>query len=139
MAARPTASLWPAFVWPCAQWALGLLVALLLAACGPSSAAEQYLQGSWIFVLDQGQGYTAFQTWTFDRDRFMVIGYPPLHQSGRYRIIADDGQWLRLRLEQQQGDWGSDDTEIAIVLDRASETLRLDNQGPFTRHHEETQ
>jgi hypothetical protein len=97
------------------------------------STDERFLQGAWMYSADLGDGHSSYLQWTFNAGYFTVEGYPPLYQTGRYRVISSTNDVVVLRLTGQSGDWPTDDTDIEVVLDRANAQLLIGNQGPFTR------
>jgi hypothetical protein len=121
-----------------ARAALTLAMAQLLAAslaCQtliPMSASEKFIQGSWGWGQDLGNGFSSYLVWTFDAGSFTAEGYPPLYQSGHYHVVAEDGDTLTLKLTDQAGDWPTDDREMLVVIDQAAGSLTIDNNGPFS-------
>lgn len=115
--------------------ALALLVAASWAcqALRPMSAGEQFIQGAWHWSQDLGDGHASYREWTFDAGKFTVESYPPLYQTGPYRVLREDGDTLVLGPAGQEGDWPADDREMIVVLDQTAGTLRIDNSGPYSR------
>ena len=114
----------------------GALLILATLACNtmlPLDPNERMLQGSWAQTRDQGEGHTSYLKWTFDHGRFEVDGYPPLHQTGRYRLMKSEGSTLVLQLYDQSGDWPVDEREIEIVLNSDGQSLTIDGEEPFQR------
>jgi hypothetical protein len=78
-------------------------------------------------------GHAAYLDVTFSPGNFEMQGYPPLYQTGRYRVLSSSGDTLTLRLTNQEGDLPTDDQDMVIVLDRAADRITIDGQGPYTR------
>jgi hypothetical protein len=110
-----------------------ILVVLFLAACIPLDPNDQTIQGSWQAAGDQGEGHSWYLKWTFKNGTFSVEGYPPLTQTGNYRVKSSIGSSLTLELTNQKGDWPTDDREIIILIDKTNNTLTIDNLGPFSK------
>lgn len=111
------------------------IVAARLPAPGQLSN-EGFIQGTWRIdgYLDQkNRRGSWFQEWTFDSGKFKEMGYPPLEQSGKYRVISDDSGKLTLELYEQQGTFGSEDRRLEIVIDRQKERLKIGSNEPFLR------
>lgn len=113
-------------------------LALLLAATLACSTlmmgeTERFIQGTWAHGTDSGDGHGTYLELTFTPGGFRLWGYPPLEQTGRYRVVGEAADTLTLRLTGQAGDFGTDDRDMVIVLDRAANTLMIDGGGPYTR------
>lgn len=106
---------------------------VLLTSCSPLDPNERFIQGGWNAAGDQGEGHSWYLEWTFSNGTFEVTGYPPLHQTGKYRLTASEGSALTLELYDQAGDWPADDRAITILVDQAGDALTIDGQGPFSR------
>ena len=106
-------------------------------------ANDDSIQGTW-YLSGQvsskgGHGFSWFLEWTFDHSKFNLSGYPPLHQEGRYRILKTEGNKLTLELYDQKGNFGTENSQIEIVVNKEKDTLTIKDQGPFTRTRAETQ
>ena len=113
-----------------------LLVALIspfpAQALPADSRDERMIQGTW--RLDgNNDGHAWYLQWKFDRGKFTMIGYPPIHQEGSYRITKTGPGRLTLALYDQKGTFGTEDSEIEIVVDRRKNQLKIKGQGPFAR------
>lgn len=93
---------------------------------------EDFIQGMWRLTGENG-GHAWFLEWTFNRGMFDLKGYPPLAQAGKYRIIKTDGSKLTLELYDQKGNFGTEQSEIEVVIDKKKNTLMIKGQGPFKR------
>ncbi|MCC7361679.1 MAG: hypothetical protein IT317_19500 [Anaerolineales bacterium] len=115
--------------------ALTLLLAASLACqtLRPMSAQEQFIQGTWGWGQDFGDGHGSYLTWTFAAGSFTVEGYPPLHQTGRYAVSDSTNDTLTLALTDQSGDWGTADRAVIVVIDEAAGSLTIENNGPYNR------
>jgi hypothetical protein len=105
----------------------------LLAACGITDANEKFIQGKWTAAGDQGEGHSWYLEWTFDNGRFEMTGYPPIQQSGLYQIATSAENTLTLTMTEQQGDFGTEDSTLTILIDPDNNSLTIDNLGPFSR------
>lgn len=113
---------------------LTLLLAASL-ACSTLLMGEQerFVQGTWTHAADLGDGHASYLEVTFAAGRFTMDGYPPLHQTGRYRVDSASGDTLTLHLTAQAGDLPTDDRDMVIVLDQAADQLLIDGEGPYSR------
>lgn len=93
---------------------------------------EDFIQGMWRLTGENG-GHSWFLEWTFNRGMFDLKGYPPLAQEGKYRIIKTDGNKLTLELYDQKGNFGTEHSQIEVVIDKKKNTLTIKGQGPFKR------
>ena len=103
---------------------------------------DDAIQGVWYLsgqVTDRnGQpGLSWFLEWRFDHGKFNLSGYPPLHQEGSYRITKTEGNKLTLELYDQKGNFGTDNSEIEIIVDKEKDELKIKGQGPFTRRKDQ--
>jgi hypothetical protein len=116
---------------------LASLAMLLFASLACSTLTmgdnERFIQGTWSYGTDNGDGHGTFLNLTFTPGAFKMEGYPPLEQTGRYRVLSAQGDTLSLRLTAQAGDLPTDDRDMVIVLDRAAGTLTVDGGGPYSR------
>ena len=94
---------------------------------------ERFIQGTWTHSTDNGDGHGTYLELTFTPGRFKMEGYPPLTQTGRYRVTSSLGTALVLQLTDQAGDLPTGDREMVVVLDRAAGQLTIDGGGPYTR------
>lgn len=112
------------------------LALLLFFAAGPASSStktnEDFIQGMWRLSGETG-GHAWYLEWTFHRGTFDLKGYPPLAQEGKYRIIKVEGHKLTLELYDQKGNFGTESSQLEVVLDKKKETLMIKGQGPFKR------
>ncbi len=112
---------------------LSLAVAALL-ACPPAAGEnENFMQGTWRLSGTSDATHGWFLEWTFDRGSFTLEGYPPLRQEGKYRVLSDQGNKLSLELYDQQGNFGTDNSQLEIVVDKEQEALKIKDRGPFKR------
>jgi hypothetical protein len=109
------------------------LVSLPLApAPAVTKADEKQIQGTW-HLEGNNNGHSWFLEWTFTEGKFTLKGYPPLYQEGSYRIIKSAGNKLTLELYDQKGNFGTERSEIEIVINQKKNKLRIKNQEPFSR------
>jgi hypothetical protein len=96
---------------------------------------EKFLQGTWRLEGSDGK-VSWYLKWTFDMGSFTLEGYPPLRQEGSYQITNVDGSKVMLELYDQKGNFGTEKSQIEVVLDKKKDTLMIKGQGPFTRAKE---
>jgi hypothetical protein len=112
-----------------------LLISVIGFSFAPARVAdsdENLIQGTW--RLDgNNAGHSWFLEWTFEQGKFTLKGYPPLFQEGSYRIIKTDGSKLTLELYDQKGNFGTENSEIEIVIDKNKDKLKIKGQEPFAR------
>lgn len=65
--------------------------------------------------------------------KFSLHGYPPLNQEGRYRITKTEGAKLTLELYEQKGNFGTENSQIEVVIDKHKDKLKIKGQEPFSR------
>jgi hypothetical protein len=94
---------------------------------------EEFIQGTWRLTGQNDPQHSWYLEWTFDHGKFTLDGYPPLHQTGNYRVLKTEGAKMALELYEQKGELGTENSQIEVVLDRAKGTLTIKGQGPFTR------
>jgi hypothetical protein len=90
------------------------------------------IQGTWRLEGSSG-GRAWFLQWKFEQGKFTLAGYPPLHQEGSYRIIKTEGSKLTLELYDQEGNFGTENSQIEIIVDKDQDKLKIRGQGPFSR------
>lgn len=116
-----------------------LLVFVCLSPVADASAIfpdadTDFVQGTWRAEGTDPSGRHAwFQTWNFDNGRFKHEGYPPLYQEGSYRLLKKEKNRLTLELYDQQGTFGTENSQIEIIINRRDGILMIRGQGPFRR------
>ena len=91
-----------------------------------TSANAAFIIGIWdLMQMPTGDGMGQDQRWVFTKNSFVVEGYPELKQKGMYKVIKEKEDTLILKLYQQEGDWGKEDKEQKIVIDKKNERLRI--------------
>ena len=121
---------------PVKMMLLAVLAGSLLAASPCATAtnsAEQLMQGTWRLSGMNDATHGWFLEWTFDHGKFNLDGYPPLHHEGKYRVLKEQGNKLTLELYEQQGNFGTENSQIEVVADKDKDTLKIKDQGPFKR------
>jgi hypothetical protein len=116
-----------------------LFIGLYAVAKSPFKAEdenEKFIQGTWRLTGENG-GHGWFLEWTFDHGKFDLKGYPPLYQGGKYRIIKTEGNKMTLELYDQDGNFGTENSQIEIVVDKEKDKLMIKGQGPFERRNDE--
>jgi hypothetical protein len=108
---------------------LGLLISLSACALGPN---EQFMQGSWQ-IAQPGAGNEFFE-WQFSNGGFtrqqQIDRGNSLYTTGRYQVIASEGDILTLELFDFAGDrisYENNPITIKIEIDRANDTARITN------------
>ena len=96
------------------------------------SDAEDFIHGTWRAA--GGDRIRAwFLEWTFADGVFKQAGYPPILQEGKYRIIRADGDRVTLELYEQKGNFGTENRQIEILLDKPANRLAIDGMKNFLR------
>ena len=93
---------------------------------------EKFIQGTWRAEGMNG-GYGWYLEWTFDGDKFKQIGYPPIVQEGKYRVVSADADKITIELYEQKGTFGEQKREIQITLDREANQLTISGTKGFKR------
>jgi hypothetical protein len=98
-----------------------------------TGGSDRYIQGKWRAAGQTGT-HAWFMDWTFDNGRFKQVGYPPLQQEGKYKVVerTKNGR-LILQLYDQKGTFGEKETTIEIIVDTKANQLSIDNLKPFFR------
>jgi hypothetical protein len=112
-----------------------LFIALISFSFAPARVVdsdEQFIQGMWRLEGSNGR-LSWFLEWTFMDGKFSLHGYPPLYQEGRYRIIKTEDAKLTLELYDQKGNFGTENSQIEIVIDKRKDKLKIKGQEPFSR------
>ncbi len=91
---------------------------------------EQFIQGKWS-QSGSADGFAWYSNFTFNRGSFTVEGYPPLKQSGSYRILNSKGDTIELELYDQKGDLGTENSKVTITLDRTKDAISLNGGKDF--------
>lgn len=118
---------------------LSLLVAILIASVAVSAQTnEEFIHGKWRLdgQLPGGNGKPGmawFQEWVFGNGTFSENGYPPLSQKGKFRITKDVENTLTLELYDQSGTFGTATSNLVIVVDRDSQTLKIGQNAGFKK------
>jgi major membrane immunogen (membrane-anchored lipoprotein) len=94
---------------------------------------EEFIQGTWRLAGQNDPQHSWYLEWTFDHGKFRLVGYPPLQQSGNYRVLKTEGSKMALELYEQKGELGTENSQVEVVIDRGKGTLTVRGQGPFTR------
>src|SRR6185295_12524289 len=80
----------------------------------------KYVLGTWrldgeLPPNNTGHGFHWFLEYKFNADgTFMLTGYPPLMQKGKYRVVKSEDNKLTLDLYEQSGNFGDKDKQIEI-------------------------
>jgi hypothetical protein len=100
--------------------------------------SEKFIQGTWrlegeLPKNESGRTFSWFLEWTFSNGAFVQTGYPPLRQEGKYRIVKKESSKLTLELYEQTGNFGTENKQIEIVIDKKKKKLKIDGKTGFTR------
>ena len=93
---------------------------------------EKYIQGTWRVEGENG-GKSWYLEWTFAGGSFKQMGYPPIIQEGKYRVITEDGNKITLELYEQKGTFGDETRKIEISIDKEANQLTISNTKGFKR------
>jgi hypothetical protein len=93
---------------------------------------EKFIQGKWRVTGENG-GYAWFLEWTFDNGNFKQMGYPPIIQEGKYKVLSVGDSQIRLELYEQKGTFGDEKREIEILIDKQAKQLTIAGTKGFTR------
>ena len=93
---------------------------------------EIFIQGTWRTGGENG-GYAWYLEWTFDDGKFKQIGYPPIIQEGKYRVVSADADQITIELYEQKGTFGEQKREIQITVDKQANQLTISNTKGFKR------
>ena len=96
------------------------------------TAAKEFIQGKWR-VDGQNGGYGWFLEWTFDDGNFTQLGYPPITQSGKYKLVGFNANKLTMELYDQKGTFGEDKRTVEILLDQEADHLTISGTKGFSR------
>ncbi len=95
-----------------------------LVACVPTVSSQDFLLGAWLRSERIASGFTSFVRWEFRANgTFLQTGYPELTQQGRYRILEDNNDLLKIRFFEQSGTFGTDDRELQIQINRTRDEI----------------
>jgi len=104
---------------------------------------EDYIRATWrldgeLPPNNTGHGFRWFLEYTFSEDgSFMLTGYPPLMQKGKYRVVKTEDDKITLELYEQSGNFGTRDKRIEIQVDRKNDFLNIDSKKGFKRAKKE--
>lgn len=94
--------------------------------------AENFIQGTWRAA--GGDAVRAwFLDWTFADGTFKQMGYPPILQEGKYRVVSSDADRITLELYEQTGTFGTENSELEILLDKQANQLSISGMKGFLR------
>ncbi len=115
-----------------AHCAASLFLILSSLACSLiiTDSNEQFIQGKWS-QSGSADGFAWYSNYTFDRGSFTIDGYPPLRQSGSYRIVSSSGDTLVLEFYDQKGELGTENSKRTITMDRAKDAISFDSGKNF--------
>ena len=99
----------------------------------------EYIRGTWrlngeLPPGNSGHSFHWFLEYTFNADgTFMLTGYPPLIQKGKYRVVTSEDGKLAVELYEQSGNFGTKDKQIEIIADKEKDMLKIDGKEGFSR------
>jgi hypothetical protein len=131
-------------------WLLSLFIfAIATSACSvaaqdisgsdPGVNKEDSIRGTWrldgeLPPNNTGHGFHWFLEYTFNADgTFLLTGYPPLMQKGKYRVARSEDDKLTIDLYEQSGNFGTKDKQIEIVVNKEKRLLTIDGKQGFAR------
>jgi len=96
---------------------------------------ENFIQGKWHISgnVPGDRNLSWFLEWEFSDGKFIQNGYPPILQKGKYKVISDKESKLKLKLYDQKGTWGEDDSEVEIIINRESKLLTIQGKSGFKK------
>lgn len=97
-----------------------------------ADADEKLIQGIWR-LEGSNNGHSWFLEWKFEQGKFSLKGYPPLYQEGSYKIVKADDKKLTIELYDQKGNFGTEKSQIEIVVHKEKDKLKIKGQEPFSR------
>jgi hypothetical protein len=98
---------------------------------------EKLIQGKWRVTGENG-GYGWYLEWTFDHGKFKRMGYPPIIQEGKYKVLKADDNQIMLELYEQKGTFGEEKRELLISIDKQKNQLTISGTNGFSRSASET-
>ena len=115
---------------------LCLLAAGLLGLPAAAEDNDKFIQGTWRFdgqlpTSGKGPRMSWFLEWTFADGTFVQNGYPPLRQTGKYRVAKEQGDALTLELYDQAGTFGTANKQMEVVIDRPKNRLKIQGREGF--------
>lgn len=116
------------------RWILSVVSSGLLMVAPLVAMARTVIgvpEGTWRYAVHHPRPPDFMQEWTFQAGTFRVTGYPPLSQTGSYRLIGGTGGRLTVELYDQHGDWGTEHRTITIQPASDGRSMMIDGQGPF--------
>lgn len=97
------------------------------------SAQEKFIQGEWEGREEgthppppemKGPTLGIYVNWKFNKGNFNFVGYPPLKQEGKYRVIKETPDSITLEFYDQKGDWGSEKSQRTFFINRSKDELK---------------
>lgn len=93
---------------------------------------EKYIQGTWR-TGGENAGNSWYLEWTFDNEKFKQLGYPPITQEGKYKVISVENNKITLELYDQKGTFGDEKRELQILIDKETKKLTISGTKDFSR------
>ncbi len=109
---------------------LFLLMTFSFSVVAFSQSNDDKIQGTWRLEGTNG-GNAWFLEWTFDKGNFKQMGYPPITQTGKYKIIEEKGVQIKLELFDQDGTFGKENRQILVLIDSRRKELTIDRKTGF--------
>ncbi len=100
------------------------------------SENEKFIQGKWSLsgtIGDETENRAWYLEWEFNNGEFTQTGYPPITQKGKYKIIEDKENTLKLKLYKQKGTFGEEDSELIIIIDKENKSISINNKKGFKK------
>jgi len=92
---------------------------------------EESLQGTWRAAGETPDRHTWFLEWTFKDGRFKQLGYPPITQEGKYRVVKSEANRLTIELFDQDGTFGKEPQRMEISAEDGR--LKIQNMKGFVK------
>lgn len=102
-----------------------------------SSENETFIQGKWQnaseSISDKSLEKIRIVEWKFENGKFSQTGFSAMMKKGRYKVLEDHHNILKLKLYNQKGKIGEKSSELEIVVDKKNKRLIIDGEGEFSK------
>ena len=102
-----------------------------------NSDNESFIQGKWQIagesISDKSAEKSNLIEWKFENGKFSQIGFSAVMKQGRYKVLEDHHNILKLKLYNQKGKIGNKSLELEIVVDKQNERLIIDGKSEFSK------
>ncbi|NJM52844.1 MAG: hypothetical protein HC846_05290 [Blastocatellia bacterium] len=97
------------------------------------SEAEEFIKGKWRATGEHSSKHTWYLEWTFNSGKFKQVGYPPILQEGKYKIVVVGNGKITLELYEQKGTFGEEKKTIEIVISSQTKLLNIERMNGFSK------